>query len=420
MIARMRSEPGANHDELSAIEAHITQGVHLPLLAEPAAVTYDNTPTVQQHANDVRRRLAEYMQFGAVTRLPGDGHLTDPSLRVQPLHVIIKAGKKPRLVIDLSRNLNQHLQYEYFQYSCVDDAVEASHPGCWYGKLDLSNCFLSFRLLPAACRFFCFRFEGELYQFTHMPVRPEHSAARLHAAAVSRPLRAAEPRHPRRPLPGRLLPHRRHRGGHGAATAAGADGHSAVRPRRQPRQNRRASASADLPGRAARLSQSDAVVHARARDSADGAHRLAPPPARHPTRPRRVAHRQALVRGAGATRRASFHATHAGRLPRVQIAAAPRARPHRPRLPRRPALLGAAATNLERQRTVALSTSGSIHLRLRRQPPRLRLLSRVNTYAARRYGRLRVNTYAAWQYGRRCGVAPTPPGRGDIQRDILP
>ena len=51
----------------------------------------------------------------------------------------------------------------------MDDAVEASHPGCWYGKVDLSNCFLSFPLHPSVRKYFCFRFEGELYQFTHVP-----------------------------------------------------------------------------------------------------------------------------------------------------------------------------------------------------------------------------------------------------------
>ena len=168
-IARMRAQPGADAHELADIEAHITQGVSLPLVSAPAAVTYTNTPTVVQHAADVRARLREYMQFGAVVQLPADAHLADDSLRIQPLHVIIKAGKKPRLVIDLSRNLNDHLEYEYFTYSCVDDALEASHPGCWYGKLDLSNCFLSFPLHPAVRRYFCFRFEGGLYQFTHMP-----------------------------------------------------------------------------------------------------------------------------------------------------------------------------------------------------------------------------------------------------------
>jgi hypothetical protein len=168
-LRRMRAQPGADQAALSAIESHITTGVSLPLLTDPSTVTFSNTPTVTEHADAVRARLHEYMEFGAVVRLPADTDITANGVRVQPLHVIIKTGKKPRLVIDLSRNLNAHLEYEYFHYSSVDDAVEASHPNCWYGKLDLSNCFLSFPLLPEVRKFFCFRFEGELYQFTHMP-----------------------------------------------------------------------------------------------------------------------------------------------------------------------------------------------------------------------------------------------------------
>jgi hypothetical protein len=165
----MRAQPGADQKELDEIESHITHGVSLPLLTTPSSMSYANTPSVHQSADAVRDRLREYMQFGAVIELPSDTSLTAEGLRVQPLHVIIKEGKKPRLVIDLSRNLNDHLEYEYFHYSSVDDAVEASHPGCWYGKLDLSNCFLSFPLHPAARKYFCFRFDGRLYQFTHMP-----------------------------------------------------------------------------------------------------------------------------------------------------------------------------------------------------------------------------------------------------------
>jgi hypothetical protein len=168
-IARMRQQPDADLQQLADIEAHITQGVSLPLLTLPSTTSYANTPSVTENADAVRTRLREYMQFGALIRLPSDTPVEAEGLRIQPLHVIIKAGKKPRLVIDLSRNLNDHLQYEYFRYSCVDDAVEASFPGCWYGKLDLSNCFLSFPLHPAVQKYFCFRFEGELYQFTHMP-----------------------------------------------------------------------------------------------------------------------------------------------------------------------------------------------------------------------------------------------------------
>ena len=170
-LARMRAQPGPDLDELAAIESHINQGVSLPLVSSPSSVAYTNTPTVQQHASEVRTPLREYMQFGAVIQLPADAHLDDNGIRIQPLHVIIKAGKKPRLVIDLSRNFDDHLQHEYFTCSCVDDAVEASHAGCWYGKLDLSNCFSSFPLHPSVRKYFCFRFEGELYPISSLTCR---------------------------------------------------------------------------------------------------------------------------------------------------------------------------------------------------------------------------------------------------------
>ena len=138
--------------------------------------------------------------------------LSPPSLSdllVQPLHVIIKSEKKPRVVVDLSRNLNAHLEYEYFQYSCVDDAVEASYPGCWYGKLDLTNCFLSFPLRPSVRRYFCFRFEGSPLPIHSYAFRPQHRPTCVHSTPLGGCFRSQTGRYPPRPLPGRLLPHRR-------------------------------------------------------------------------------------------------------------------------------------------------------------------------------------------------------------------
>jgi hypothetical protein len=63
--------------------------------------------------------------------------------------------------------------------------VEASHPGCWYGKLDLSNCFLSFPLHPSVRRYFCFRFDGRLYQFTHMRLGSTPRLACAHSCCPS-------------------------------------------------------------------------------------------------------------------------------------------------------------------------------------------------------------------------------------------
>jgi len=162
----MAGEPGANHAELDAIRTWITTGVTLDILRPPARAFLENTSTVRQNAGIVRSRIQQYIEFEAIVPLPADHPLP---FGTQPLHVIIKDGKKPRLVIDLSQNLNDMLQHVPFSYSTVRDAVALSSPECWYGKLDLSNCFLSFPLHPSALPHFIFRFDGQLYQFTRLP-----------------------------------------------------------------------------------------------------------------------------------------------------------------------------------------------------------------------------------------------------------
>lgn len=167
IISLMMREPNADVKELSTISSHITDGITLPFLSLPHPVSHANTPLVLEHANAVRARLAEYISIGAVVQLPSDVDIQNES--VHPLHVIIKPEKKPRVVIDLSRNLNGFLQYTYFRYDNIETAVARSSAGCWYGKLDLSNCFLSFPLHPSVHRYFIFRFDGRYYQFTRMP-----------------------------------------------------------------------------------------------------------------------------------------------------------------------------------------------------------------------------------------------------------
>ena len=152
--------------ELEAIERFIHEGISLDLETIPEAADLPNTPSVHTEAAAVRARLQDYMSIGAVELM--DSRVVPPH-GIQPLHVIIKEKKKPRLVIDLSRNLNDHLRYEYFSYSSIDNGVEAAWPGCWFGKLDLSNCFLSFPLHPDFYKFFYFRFENKLYRFVRMP-----------------------------------------------------------------------------------------------------------------------------------------------------------------------------------------------------------------------------------------------------------
>jgi hypothetical protein len=150
--------------QLAIIREHITHGVSLDLLDDtPPPLSYANSPSVAQHSGAVRARLEEYMAWGAVLLLPS------APARIQPLLVIIKPGRKPRLCIDLSRNLNDYLVVLNFSYTNVSHAVKLSSAGSWYSKLDLSNCYLSFHLHPDAVEHFAFCFEGKHYAFTRMP-----------------------------------------------------------------------------------------------------------------------------------------------------------------------------------------------------------------------------------------------------------
>ena len=159
-------QPGAHLIRLQRVRSWITDGVTLDLISTPECLDHRNTFSVTQEEDAVRLRIQEYIAFGAIVQLPDDH---PRPFGVQPLHVIIKEGKKPRLVIDLSRNMNDHLAYQYFSYASVRDAVEMASPLCWFSKLDLSNCFLSFPLHPSAWPHFIFRFDDRLHQFTHVP-----------------------------------------------------------------------------------------------------------------------------------------------------------------------------------------------------------------------------------------------------------
>ena len=166
-LDQMSTDPMCSTDELQFIRSSIQHGIELPLIQRPLDVCYDSTFSVTQHIDAVRDRLKEYIAWGAVEPLPLD--VDRSSINIQPLHVIIKPNKKPRLVIDLSRNLNQYIEHRHFSYARVEDAVLLSSSGCWYGKLDLSNCFLSFPLHPNVQNYFVFQLDGVLYRFVRMP-----------------------------------------------------------------------------------------------------------------------------------------------------------------------------------------------------------------------------------------------------------
>ena len=91
--------------ELAEAAEFLRSGIHSELLTVPPAVRFKNTPAVARERVFVKERLRYYSDLGALAKL---GKEEDYD-RLQPLHVIIKDGRKPRLV-DVERTVRGLVQ----------------------------------------------------------------------------------------------------------------------------------------------------------------------------------------------------------------------------------------------------------------------------------------------------------------------
>lgn len=156
-------EDGYDKTELHEVQTALSEGVKLDLKQDPQVVILPNTPAVRRNLNMCKERIRYYQDLGAVEALD-----YTPSL-LQPLHVVDRPGRKPRMVLDLSRNLNDLISYDSFHMKSVRDAVKISHPGCFYGKMDISDCFLSFPVHPDSQQFLAFELDHQSYRFKRLP-----------------------------------------------------------------------------------------------------------------------------------------------------------------------------------------------------------------------------------------------------------
>src|SRR5256885_3482609 len=149
--------------DVSEQRAAIEYGVKIELFEEPPTLRFGNTKALRTNESVAVDRLKEYDLIGAIECLPAE-----PAI-VQPLHIVIKDDRKPRLVLDLSRNLNEWLDLKQLKYEDLDVAVAMSTPMCWYGKHDLSDCYLSFPVHMESRKYLSFALRDKYYRFTRLP-----------------------------------------------------------------------------------------------------------------------------------------------------------------------------------------------------------------------------------------------------------
>jgi hypothetical protein len=163
-IQRFRVAHPDKASDLEEAEASLLHGgIRLDFLEAPSTKVLQNSNTVRNHLSVATERIKYYESIDAIKRL---AHV--PKL-LQPLHMVLKPGKKPRLVLDCSRNLNDVLRHKHFKYQSLQDAVDLSTPGCYYGKHDISDCFLSFPVHADHQHYLAFELEDKYYKFTRLP-----------------------------------------------------------------------------------------------------------------------------------------------------------------------------------------------------------------------------------------------------------
>lgn len=170
-IDRLRLLAGSDHRLLDEVQCVVKDGFKLDFpRGPPPPAQYKNTFTFRQHEADCLERLRVYEDLGALRWLsnppPPGGYEY-----VQPLHAVVKPGKKARVCVDMGRNLNDYASEEAFQYSSVAAGVRLAQecPGnAWFVKLDLSACFLSFPLHPDDYKYYVCEAGGNFLQFTRM------------------------------------------------------------------------------------------------------------------------------------------------------------------------------------------------------------------------------------------------------------
>lgn len=163
VVEVMRKVGAGSHSQIRRLRDNIEFGVSFPLSSLPPPARMPNTPAVFSHHEFCADRLRYDRDLLAVSP-------ASPSAEwVHPLHVILKAGKKPRLVLDLSRNLNDHIEPIPLRYETVQSAVAASRPGVWYAKIDIADCFLSFPMHPDYADYLTFSFDGVTYKYSRLP-----------------------------------------------------------------------------------------------------------------------------------------------------------------------------------------------------------------------------------------------------------
>ena len=148
----------------------LRDGQKLPLLEEPERCFKPNAPSAI-HPNAGR-------EFSRLRRL---GYLEGPydpgSAKIKCVNAVLGVAKKdspdkPRMCVNMTGSgVNPKMEFIKFLYPSFDDCADLVYPGCWMGKVDLTDGFFHRKVAESSRKYLGLKLPetGELMRYTVFP-----------------------------------------------------------------------------------------------------------------------------------------------------------------------------------------------------------------------------------------------------------
>jgi hypothetical protein len=87
----------------------------------------------------IKEELLRFMNLGIIEHAPLD---SNPDEYISNIFFRLKKDQKIRIILNL-KQFNQHMKKFHFKMETLQHAINAMHPGCWMGSVDLSEAYYS-------------------------------------------------------------------------------------------------------------------------------------------------------------------------------------------------------------------------------------------------------------------------------------
>ncbi len=152
------------HETVLKTSSHILntlrKGLVLDFKSQPGPYFEGNNMSAKKHMDIVRGKVQEWIEGGYMESLPQQEYCCNP-LSVVIRYDALTDKTKFRVVLDLSRHVNNFINYSPVQLDDLAVAEAVLEPGDFLTAYDLKNLFFHVKLHPEMKKFFGFAVPDE-------------------------------------------------------------------------------------------------------------------------------------------------------------------------------------------------------------------------------------------------------------------